>query len=262
MPDYEALISFLEKQPANGQPTGDLADLAPNLTIDECIGLQIAFKKRLAEKGNPISGYKAAFTSIAAQRATGWDEPLVGLLLASQMKREDEILELHPGMTWAEPEVAAILKRPLAGPNVSPAQALAAIEALFPAFELAPRIVTSKMSKIHLAATHKQGGTIVIGERMTSPSAIDMRLEGMVLSIDGVVQGSGTTIEVLGGPHIVIAAMANKLAAYGEVLPAGMPIMTGCVIGPAAIEQHHREVTAEFATLGRITLRFAPHSAG
>jgi 2-keto-4-pentenoate hydratase len=105
-------------------------------------------------------------------------------------------------------------------------------------------------------AIHKSNGGIVLGGPMTSPYGIDLRLEGMVISINGEVRGSATGVEVLGDPLSLVAIIANKIGQYGGTLKAGMVLMTGSIVTamPVAPGDH---LLVEFTRLGKLAVRFS-----
>jgi 2-keto-4-pentenoate hydratase len=77
----------------------------------------------------------------------------------------------------------------------------------------------------------------------------------MDYSINGVVQGSATGVEVMGNPLHAVALVANKIGAAGGTLKAGMVVMTGSLIAnlPVAPGDH---LQVEFTRLGRVQARF------
>jgi len=99
------------------------------------------------------------------------------------------------------------------------------------------------------------GGGIVIGAPMSAPHGIDLRLEGMVISINGEVKGSATGVEVMGNPLTAVALVANTIAGYGEKLEAGMLIMTGSFMGNLPV-QPRDDLRVDFTRLGSVTARF------
>jgi 2-keto-4-pentenoate hydratase len=77
----------------------------------------------------------------------------------------------------------------------------------------------------------------------------------MVLSINGVMQGSATGVEVMGDPLHAVALVANKIGAADGTLKAGMVLMTGSLIANLPVSPgDHLQV--EFTRLGRVQARF------
>jgi 2-keto-4-pentenoate hydratase len=104
-------------------------------------------------------------------------------------------------------------------------------------------------------AIHKSSGGIVVGGPMTNPRGMDMRLEGMVISINGQVRGSATGVEVMGNPLDLVATIANTIGEHGETLKAGMVLMTGSIVSALPVASGDF-VDIEFTRIGRVTARF------
>ena len=254
---HKELLDWIEEQIAGPRPTGDLLDKAPNLTDADAYRLQFALMKRLAARGDRLIGYKAAYTSQAMQKERGMPGPIIGSLLQSGLFDESKPIPLLPDFkTMVEPEVAVLLKHDLAGPGITASAALRAVEGIFPAMEIAGQSVNApKRSRQMGIAIHKTSGGIVVGGPMCSAHGIDLRLEGMVISINGVVRGSATGVEVMGNPLNLVATIANTLGEYGETLKAGMVLMTGSIVSALPVAPGD-DVNIEFTRLGRVTARF------
>jgi 2-keto-4-pentenoate hydratase len=77
----------------------------------------------------------------------------------------------------------------------------------------------------------------------------------MDYSINGVVQGSATSVEVMGNPLHAVALVVNKIGAAGGTLKAGMVLMTGSLIANLPVSPgDHLQV--ECTRLGRVQARF------
>jgi 2-keto-4-pentenoate hydratase len=253
----EELLDWLEAQVSGTAAPKDLIEHAPELTLDDAYRLQFGLMRRRAAQGDALIGYKAAYTSEAMQKSFGMSEPAIGSLTRSLLFAENAPYPVKPGRTNIEPEVAALMKSDLSGPGVTVADALRAIEGLIPAIEIAPSpIGGSTRSRQMGTAVHKVTGGIVLGSRLTPPHGIDLRLEGCVISVNGVAKDSGTGVEVMGNPLNVIAHIANVLGRYGEGLKAGMVVMTGSVVQAVPVVAGDR-VLVEFARLGRVQSVFA-----
>lgn len=253
----EALLDWLEEQVALERPSGDILDKAPGLSVDDAYRLQFALMRRLTAKGEKLIGYKAAYTSKAMQQERGMPGPIIGSLLQSGLFPESAPIRANPKVkTMVEPEIAVLLGRDLAGPGISPHQALHAVEGVFPAMEIAGQHVDAPKRSMEMGiAIHKTSGGIVVGGPMSSPRGMDLRLEGMVISINGEVKGSATGVEVLGNPLDLVAIIANTIGRYGETLKAGMVLMTGSIVSALPVKAGD-EVSIAFTRLGRVRARF------
>jgi 2-oxopent-4-enoate/cis-2-oxohex-4-enoate hydratase len=98
-------------------------------------------------------------------------------------------------------------------------------------------------------------GGHVFGQPLTSPPGIDLRLEGVVLRVNGEVRASATAVEVLGDPLNAVVFIANKLAELGLSLKAGMVLMTGSIV-PSVVVSPGDEVQVDFTRLGQVRVRF------
>jgi len=255
--DDKALLDWLEQQVALGKPSGDILDLAPGLTAAGAYRLQFALMKRLVAKGERIVGYKAAYTSKAMQQERGMPGPIIGTLLGSGLFDEHTPIKLNPQVkTMVEPEIAVLMGRDLAGPGLTANEALRAVEGVFPAMEIAGQFVDAPKRSMEMGiAIHKTSGGIVVGGPLTSHRGKDLRLEGMVISINGEVRGSATGVEVMGNPLDLVATIANTIGEHGESLRAGMVLMTGSIVSALPVKAGDF-VDIQFTRIGRVTARF------
>ncbi len=253
----ERQLDFLEEQISGTVAYVDIIDKVPDLTWDDAYRLQFALAKRKIAKGNPLIGYKAAYTSRAMQQDRGVAGPIIGCLMRSGNFAEGEPVKLTPGIeTLVEPEIAVLLNRDLKGPGLTHEEALLAVEGVFPAIEIAEQTLGGrKRSRQMGIAIHKSNGGIMLGSPMSSPLGIDLRLEGMVISINGEVRGSATGVEVLGNPLSLVAVIANKIGEYGEMLKAGMVLMTGSIVTAMPLKPGD-DLTVEFTRIGSLHARF------
>jgi 2-keto-4-pentenoate hydratase len=251
------LVDWLEEQISGRKAFVDILEIVPDLTHDDAYRLQLLLMQRKVGKGDRLIGYKAAYTSRAMQQERGVPGPIIGCLMQSGWFDERRPVELRRDVqTFAEPEIAVMLKRDLQGPGVTPTEALAAVKGVFPALELAEQSLGgAKRSRQMGIAIHKSNGGIVVGGPMTRPHGIDLRLEGMVISINGEVRGSATGVEVLGDPLSLVAVIANKIGQYGGSLKAGMILMTGSIVSALPVAPGD-ELRVEFTRLGNLHVRF------
>ncbi len=252
------LIQFLEDQLSGRAPFKDIVDHVPGFSRDDAHRLQFALMDRRAATGDPVVGYKAAYTSVAMQKEHNEPGPRVGTVTRSQLFGEGQLVPLDAETTLLEPEITVLLKRDLKGPNVTFLDAVLAVEGYFPSFEVAPLYPeTLSRSKPHAIAMHKTQGGFVVGNTMVSPHGIDLRTEGAVLSLNNRVTGSGTGVEVLGNPLNAVIEIANTLGKFGRTLSAGMLVMTGSVVNAAKVTKKDESVTVEFTRIGKLTVPFA-----
>ncbi|MGE0503456.1 MAG: 2-keto-4-pentenoate hydratase [Rhizobiaceae bacterium] len=261
MLDLERLAAHID-QPGIDKDVGlDIIGLAPDLSLDDALRVQMGAKRLKVARGDAVVGWQASFTSAAVQKMVpSMPPPMVGTLLSSLMRPDGAVVGFDGDFTVIECEIGVVLKRDLVGPYVTPVQALAAVEAYFPAIEVAPvrpGLLDGKWSNQHIIAVQKaEGGFVVTGSHLTSPRNFDPRVEGVVVSVDGKARASAAGVETMGGPMNVLAAMANRLAAAGECMRAGQIAITGSLPPPQRVGADNVYAEAEFSHLGRVTVRF------
>lgn len=251
------LIEWLEQQSAKTDGAEDIIAKHPLFSNDDAYRAQGALMDRRVARGARIVGYKAAHTSLAIQLEQQHGLT-VGTLLNSIETIEGNAIALKQGVpTFAEPEIAVLLKRDLKGPGVTILDAYGAIEGVLPAIEVVtPARGERKRSSQMSIAIGKSEGSFVLGSTVTSLSGVDLRLEGVVVSVNGVPKRSGTGVEAMGHPLNVIVAVTELLAKYGRGLKAGMVVLTGSITNNIAVAPGD-DVRVETTRLGTAAARFA-----
>ena len=151
---------------------------------------------------------------------------------------------VHPRV---EPEIAFVLKRPLAG-QVTAAEALASVEAIAPALEIIDsRYRDFKFSLPDVIADNASSSGFVVGP-WCDPHQ-DFSNLGLTLSINGRVVQVGSTAAFLGHPLRSLVAAARLSAAAGEPLQAGWVVMAGGAT-PAEWLKPGQYVSIEMERLG------------
>ncbi|MBB2893383.1 2-keto-4-pentenoate hydratase [Flexivirga oryzae] len=206
-------------------------------------------------KGENVVGVKLGLTSRAKQKQMGVDEPSVAWLtdamaLPAGLPVPRDTL-IHPR---AEPEIAFILGRPLAGPGVTAAQALAAVDWVVGAVEIIDsRYSGFKFTLADAVADNNSSGVYVTGPVARRVDSLDLGMEACLLEVDGDVVDSATGAAVLGHPAEALAFAANTLGARGHTLEAGWVVLTGGMTDAVAVEPGAR-VAAHFTSLGSISI--------
>jgi 2-keto-4-pentenoate hydratase len=256
---FEVLVDRVADRVSGRQPWKDILEDEPDLTIEEAYRIQFGLMKRLVAEGDAIVGYKAAYTTLAMQqqKGSGAGGPIAGAILRSANVPEGQPIRFVPNSRNAvEAEVAILLKQDLQGPNVTATDAMRATAGLLPAIEVAVGPPGGgERSRQMVIATHKTLGCIIVGGPLHSPRDLDLRLEGMVMEINGKIRGSATAVEVMGNPFNSVAFIANMAAANGERLRAGMILMTGSIIASIPVSAGD-DVRIQFTRLGTIVARF------
>jgi 2-keto-4-pentenoate hydratase len=193
------------------------------LTVDQSYAVQLGLIERRRAAGERQIGWKVGLTAPAIQQQFGFHEPVFGCVL--ETKPSGHVFApgdlISPGF---ENELCMRLRVDLSG-TVSPEEARAAIDVVFPSLE----IIETRgpfTEQIALAlADNAQQKTVILG----SPAALPADLAAIEarVSINGQLVTTGTGDAVLGNPLNSIVWLAGKLGAYGRMLKAGEIVMTG-----------------------------------
>jgi len=238
-------------------PIPPLTETAPELTIEDAYAIQGINTARRIAGGERIVGRKVGLTSAAMQRQLGVDSPDYGVLFDTMMVADGDAVEVGELVApRVEAELAFVLGTDLAGPGVDVSAALRAIDGVLPAIEIIDsRVADWKITLPDTIADNASSARCVLGGRMLAPTALDLRLCGMALSVDGTVEATGAGAAVLGNPVRCLAWLANTLGAFGDGLRAGDVILAGALHAAAPVVAGS-SVTAEFAHLGSVGVRF------
>jgi 2-keto-4-pentenoate hydratase len=225
------------------------------LTPAEAYAVQDRLREALVARGERVVGWKAGFTSKTAQAAFGTDEPVCGFLLASGvLPSRAEVPAARFVTLVVEAEVCFVMRQDLAGPGVTPARALLAVEGALPALELVDFRYRGKPVGTDVVADGVYANAIVLGSPMTDVSQLDLAVEGLVYELNGTVAATNAGAEVMGNPLNSLAWIANHLGARGLGLRAGDLVMSGSIsqlLRPTAGES----VRASFTRLGSVGVR-------
>jgi 2-oxo-3-hexenedioate decarboxylase len=181
---------------------------------------------RRLSRGEKRVGIKMGFTSRAKMVQMGVHDMIWGRLTDDMLIEDGGSTSLaryvHPRV---EPEVAFLLKHELVG-NLTPMQALSAVEAIAPALEIIDsRFQAFKFSLTDVVADNCSSSGFVVGA-WHSPE-IDFSNLGMVVSFDGCARSIGSTAAILGHPLRSLVAAARFAARADEPLQAGWIVMAG-----------------------------------
>jgi 2-keto-4-pentenoate hydratase len=227
------------------------------LSLGEAYGVQDRLREALVGRGERVAGWKAGFTNKAGQEAYQVSEPVCAFLLASGVLSSGAEIPaarfVRPGV---EAEIAFVMKQDLAGPGVTAARALLAVEGALPALELIDFRHSGKAVGTDVVADGVYAKAIVLGGALTPVTGIDLALEGLVYEQSGALVATATAAEVMGTPLNSLAWIANHLGGRGLGLRAGDVVMTGSVskiLQPRAGDT----VRASYTRLGSVSVRFA-----
>ena len=235
----------------------------PEITIPDAYAIQREWIGIKLAEGRKVVGHKIGLTSRAMQVASQITEPDFGTLLDDMFFREGGDIPFTRFIApRVEVELAFILGKPLAGPDATIFDVLAATDYVVPAIEIIDARIeqfdrhTKAMRKVFdTISDNAANAGIVLGGRPVKPDAIDLRWVAALLFRNGVIEESGVAAAVLNHPAAGVAWLANKLAPWDEHLEAGEVVLAGSFTRPVAAvagDTFH----ADYGPLGSIAFRF------
>jgi len=243
----------------------------PGMTVEDGYRIGRAWVDLERAAGKKVIGHKIGLTSRAMQISSQIDEPDYGTLLDDMLytAQAGEVLEI-PVKNFIAPrvevELAFVLKAPLAGPNVTVDDVLAATDYITPAIEIIDARIeqfdrhTKVMRKVYdTISDNAANAGIVIGAGdpafMADPRSTNRPWCGAILRQNGAVEETGLAAGVQGDPAIGIAWLANKLALWGESLEAGEIVLAGSFTRPVAAKAGDL-FEADYGPLGCLRFKF------
>jgi 2-keto-4-pentenoate hydratase len=229
----------------------------PALSLDDAYAIQRVLESALVARGERVIGWKVGLTNDVGRQNWGLGEPVSAFMLGSGVfSSGDAVPAARFVGLGVEIEVAFLLRADLAGPGVTAASALLAVEGAMPAFELIDIRYTGKPRGVDLIADGVFANAIVLGRPLTPVAGLDLALEGMVYEENGQIAATATAAEVMGNPLASLAWLANALGRQGRGLRAGEIVLSGSIskiFRPKAGDS----IRATFTRLGSVSCRFA-----
>lgn len=233
-----------------------LSETVPGMAVDDAYAVQGAFVARLLGDGGHVVGYKLGLTSKPMQQLLGVHEPDYGPVLSSMVHDDGAELALDSFLQpRIEAEIALVLDAPLRGPGLTAMHAARAVGGAVAALEVVDsRIEDWRITLVDTIADLASSAAIVLSPHVV-PVDFDLRLVGMSIERNGVLEATGAGAAALGSPLAAVAWLANTLAAYDVTLEAGHVIMTGSLHKAFPLAAGDR-IRADFDRLGPVACRF------
>lgn len=208
-------------------------------------------------EGRRISGRKVGLTAKAVQVQLGVDQPDYGVLFADMAIPDGGVLEPKRALQpKAEAEVALIMGRPLAKPDATAQDVLAAASHAVAAIEIVDsRILDWKITFADTVADNGSSAFYVLGRQPQPLAGLDLYTCGMAMEVNGAIASLGAGAACLGHPLEAAAWLARTLAAAGEGLREGDVVLTGA-LGPMVALKPGDRVTAKIGGLGSASFSY------
>lgn len=247
----EALLEA-EREHTDRRPLTDEWD---NLDLATAYAIQDQSLRYRIELGQHLVGVKLGLTSRAKQQRMGIDAPLTAWLTDTMALPAGAPIPLgrliHPRV---EPEIVFVLSERLAGPGITAARALTAVQTVYAGLEIIDsRYTDFRFTLPDVIADNASSAAFVTGPTARSPTGVDLGLEACLLEVNGRAVDSATGAAVQGHPAEALALAANDLGRRGHTLEPGWIVLTGGMTDAVFLEPGS-SVVAQFTSLGSITV--------
>jgi 2-oxo-3-hexenedioate decarboxylase len=224
-----------------------------NLDLETAYSVQSEVIATRVAQGRRVIGTKLGLTSKAKQVRMGISSPLTAKLLDNYALATDTPIPLaNLIQPRIEPEIVFIMKTDLRGPNVTAAQALAAVESVHAGFEIIDsRFIDYSFALPDVVSDNASSAYFYMGSKGISPTEIDLTFEAVALSVNGKCVATATGAAVQGHPAEALALAANSLALQGDFIRAGEIVLTGGLTDAVPVSAG-TQISAEFTNLGSL----------
>jgi 2-keto-4-pentenoate hydratase len=261
-PTVAAEAELLDNALREARPVAPPIERIPGLDLDDAYRVQRALIARRIERGARPVGRKVGLTAKAMQDLLGVDQPDHGVVFDSMMVASGGTIRAADLIApKVEAEIAFYIEWPLAGPEVSAADVLAATDRVAPALEIVDsRVADWRIGIADTVADNASSGLVVLGPAVAI-DAVDLVTEEATVSVRTTpaadsASSTGRGAAVLGHPAEAVAWLARTLAPYGEGIAAGEFVIPGSMA--KALPFGAGDVLeASFATLGEVRVTVA-----
>lgn len=228
----------------------------PDLTLDDAYAIQDEVAGRRVARGERIIGAKLGLTARAKQVQMNVAEPVYGQLFSGGLHPANEPFVvsslIHPRV---EPEIVFVMADDLAGPGVTPADVIAATQAVCCGLEIIDsRYADFSFTAVDVVADNTSEARVVLGPMMVDPLGLDLGLVGLLLEVDGEQVATATGAATMGHPAEAVALLANWLGARGKAIEAGWMVFSGGLTAAVPLNPGSH-VSATFGHLGTVSVR-------
>lgn len=228
----QALAERLDTAWRTGVPIPPLTESEGLTSVETAYAIQTHWTNLRLARGEKILGRKIGLTSQAIQQQLGVNEPDYGTLWQSSyyptLNGRVEIPASHFLQPRIEGEVAFLIGEPLRGPNITPADVLAATKACALGVEIvASRIADWRIKLVDTIADNASYGGFTLGPWNQQLREADLAALAMTIHHNGALAAEGVGAAALGHPATSTAWLANKLLEFGVSLTVGDIVISG-----------------------------------
>lgn len=259
----ELALRILEAERAR-QPTRQISQLHPDLTIDDAYAIQAAGIRLNEEAGRVVRARKIGLTSKVMQDAVGVSEPDSGVIYHDMFYGPGDTVPFDRFIApRIEVELAFVLGYELAGADCELEDVLEATSYVTPAIEILDTRIHMKdpdtgstRTIVDTVADNAADAGIIVAHQRFDVHEIDIPWVAAVLRRNGRIEESGVAAAVLDHPGRSIVWLTRRLAGLDGSLHAGELILSGSFTRPLWVERGD-EFVADYGALGTLEFRFA-----
>ncbi len=237
-PSLQPLVEQLQKARQSAKAIPALTQSHESLSLADGYQIQQSLLESDLHAGERLVGYKMGLTSLAKQRDVNVFEPIRGYLLSSMEIPWGAPLSvtkrIHPRV---EPEVAFVFRDRVFGRATTARDIMAAVSGIYPAVEiLDSRYEGFRFNLPEVVADNTSAAGFIIGITDLTPRFEEIRLMGVCVRRNGVVETTGCPAAVLGHPICSVVELARGLAKDNLAIEAGMVVLTGGITASLPVE--------------------------
>jgi len=255
--DLDQAAAALNQARQQREPCPQISATFGITTLADAYAVQEINTRRALDQGRRLVGRKIGLTSAAVQQQLGVNQPDFGMLFADMEISDGAGIDcsrlIQPK---AEGEIAFVLGRDLPHADTTLAELMHAVEYLLPAIEIVDSaIVDWRITLADTVADNASSALYVLGKQATRLSALDLRLEGMLLEKNRSQAAIGIGAACLGNPLDACLWLARTMAESGRPLVAGDVLLSGA-LGPMTPVVPGDHLYLRLARLGEVSCHF------
>jgi len=251
------IVAHMLQHERNQTQTDALAINFPQLTREHAYAIQGLRMDQTASASDPIAGWKLGWTRLA-DRSEPLD-PIMGHYVQSRVFKTGEPVSTRhftEGTASAEPEIVFYLSKDLAGPTVTRAEVIDAIEGVGIAMEFVNWRALEPRTREHAIADNGIASGVILAERRYDVRNLDFSAIDGSVTVNSAETSTGRSNSIMGKDPIEgLVWAANELPKYGMHLKAGQFIVSGTVTQPLPVSAGDRARIA-FTGLGSVDALF------
>ena len=207
-----------------------LSHIFGDFSMETAYYIQTVLAREVAKTAGPVTGYKVAYASKAAQKQFDMKEPARGPFYMSQRLPNSSTLTSETFKEiMLETEVAFTIGKRIDKPIRNVAMLKNYVKWVHPAFDAGnfPYIVEkAKPTPSDMIAIGTGAHVFIIGPAM-NPQTLDLSTIDLALARNGETIRKSPARDVLGNPWNSLLWCANHLQKFGLTLEPGMVVLTG-----------------------------------